>query len=266
MTDSERWASIELPDRDDHAAVEVLHDQLVPEFPHGPRRIGYHHTVDDALAQISPDLGVAVLMPAPDVGQVLHIAGHDRLLPEKATSFQPKPSLGRAHPLAARRMTLPRATSTSTRETVAPPDLKNRRRSAPPTSTMSPSCQVGTDRFTRPDHTAHSSVSTRERRARIRTPARAVARSPPGTSTPCRRSAGRVPRELPTAVHGAVPRWSLRPFGRPGPRSSVLTCTSPPRPTLGAATDSPAVPAHACGKAPVEAQPVDDNWARKGPK
>jgi uncharacterized protein (DUF1015 family) len=94
VTDSERWASIELPDRDDQAAVEVLHDQLVPEFPHGPRRIGYHHTVDDAMAQISPDLGVAVLMPAPDVSQVLHIAGHDRLLPEKATSFQPKPSLG----------------------------------------------------------------------------------------------------------------------------------------------------------------------------
>ncbi len=72
----------------------MLHDQLVPEFPHGPRQIGYHHTVEDALAQIRPDLGVAVLMPAPDVGQVLHIAGHDRLLPEKATSFQPKPSLG----------------------------------------------------------------------------------------------------------------------------------------------------------------------------
>ncbi len=72
----------------------MLHDQLVPEFPHGPRRIGYHHTVEEALAQVSPDLGVAVLMPAPDVGQVLRIAGRDRLLPEKATSFQPKPSLG----------------------------------------------------------------------------------------------------------------------------------------------------------------------------
>ena len=94
LTDSERWASIQLLDNDDQAAVEVLHDQLVPAFPHGPRRIGYHHTVDDALAQVSPDLGVAVLMPAPEVGQVLHIAGHDRLLPEKATSFQPKPSLG----------------------------------------------------------------------------------------------------------------------------------------------------------------------------
>ena len=94
VTDAERWAAIELPIHDDHAAVETLHDQLVPAFPHGPRRISYHHTVDDALAQASPDLGVAVLLPAPDVGQVLRIAGHDRLLPEKATSFQPKPSLG----------------------------------------------------------------------------------------------------------------------------------------------------------------------------
>jgi uncharacterized protein (DUF1015 family) len=94
VTDSERWAAIELSDREDHAAVESLHDQLVPAFPHGPRRTGYHHTVDDALAQVSPDLGVAVLLPAPDVGQVIRIAAHDRLLPEKATSFQPKPSLG----------------------------------------------------------------------------------------------------------------------------------------------------------------------------
>lgn len=94
VTDSERWAAIELPEGHDQAAVEVLHDRLVPAFPHGPRRVSYHHTADDALAQVGPDLGVAMLMPAPEVGQVLHIAGHDRLLPEKATSFQPKPSLG----------------------------------------------------------------------------------------------------------------------------------------------------------------------------
>ena len=33
-------------------------------------------------------------MPAPSVGLVLRVAEADRLLPEKATSFQPKPSLG----------------------------------------------------------------------------------------------------------------------------------------------------------------------------
>ena len=37
---------------------------------------------------------VAVLMPAPDFDLVLKIAADDRLLPEKATSFQPKPSVG----------------------------------------------------------------------------------------------------------------------------------------------------------------------------
>ena len=47
-----------------------------------------------ALAQVRPDIGSAVLLPAPDVDLVLRIAGDDRLLPEKATSFQPKPSLG----------------------------------------------------------------------------------------------------------------------------------------------------------------------------
>jgi uncharacterized protein (DUF1015 family) len=93
-TDSERWAVIHLPLEDERAAAELRHDQLVPAFPHGPRRVGYHHTVEDALNQVSPDLGTAVLMPALDVAHVIRIARHDRLLPEKATSFQPKPSLG----------------------------------------------------------------------------------------------------------------------------------------------------------------------------
>ena len=93
-TDSERWAVLTLPASHEHPVVETLHEQLVPAFPHGPRRVGYHHTVEDALGHVSPDLGLAVLMPAPDVDDVLRIVRHDRLLPEKATSFQPKPSLG----------------------------------------------------------------------------------------------------------------------------------------------------------------------------
>ena len=67
---------------------------MIPALPHGPARIGYHHSVEDTLAQVRPDIGSAVLLPAPDVDLVLRIAGDDRLLPEKATSFQPKPSLG----------------------------------------------------------------------------------------------------------------------------------------------------------------------------
>lgn len=93
-TDGRRWATVTLPRTPDRAAVELLHDRLVPALPHGPRRIGYHHTVEETLAQVGPGTGTAVLLPAPEVDLVLRIAAADRLLPEKATSFQPKPSLG----------------------------------------------------------------------------------------------------------------------------------------------------------------------------
>lgn len=94
VTDSRRWAVITLAAGPDQAAVELLHDLLIPALTQGPRRVGYHHSVEDTLAQAAPDIGVAVLLPAPEVDLVLRIAGDDRLLPEKATSFQPKPSLG----------------------------------------------------------------------------------------------------------------------------------------------------------------------------
>jgi hypothetical protein len=93
-TDGREWVVVDLAVPADRAAVELLHRQLVPALPHGPSRIGYHHTVDDALASADPRSTIAVLMPAPAVDLVLQIAEADRLLPEKATSFQPKPSLG----------------------------------------------------------------------------------------------------------------------------------------------------------------------------
>ncbi len=92
-TDGRRWGVVSLGERPDEAAVEVLHRQIVPALPHGPAAIAYHHTVDEALARARPD-AVSVLMPAPSVDLVLRVAAADRLLPEKATSFQPKPSLG----------------------------------------------------------------------------------------------------------------------------------------------------------------------------
>ncbi|GAA4822256.1 DUF1015 family protein [Nocardioides caeni] len=92
-TDGSTWAIIMLDLDDGEAAVEMLHRRILPELAHGPASIGYHHSVEDALAKARPDQ-VAVLMPAPSVDLVLAIAAQDRLLPEKATSFQPKPSLG----------------------------------------------------------------------------------------------------------------------------------------------------------------------------
>lgn len=92
-SDGRRWAVVGLRVASDEAAVEVLHRQLVPALPHGPTGVGYHHSVDDALGRARGDT-VAVLMPAPSVDLVIRVAEADRLLPEKATSFQPKPSLG----------------------------------------------------------------------------------------------------------------------------------------------------------------------------
>lgn len=93
-TDGRAWAVVSLDPPEGSATVEVLHRRLVPALPHGPRSIGYHHSVEDALAQAHPDHGIALLLPAPTVEQATAIALADRLLPEKATSFQPKPSLG----------------------------------------------------------------------------------------------------------------------------------------------------------------------------
>lgn len=93
-TDGTDWVVVDLQVTEDQAAVEVLHRQLVPALPHGPASIGYHHTVDAALRAADPRSTIAVLMPAPAVDLVQRIAEADRLLPEKATSFQPKPSLG----------------------------------------------------------------------------------------------------------------------------------------------------------------------------
>jgi uncharacterized protein (DUF1015 family) len=93
-TDTRLWATVKLDVPAHRAAVELLHEELVPALPRGPHLIRHHHGVDSALAQLRRGTGVAVLMPAPDVDLVLRIAAADRLLPEKATSFQPKPSVG----------------------------------------------------------------------------------------------------------------------------------------------------------------------------
>ncbi len=78
-------------DRD--AAVSWLHDRVLPRLPREPTRIEHHHNVDDALAATSAS-SPAVLLPSPDFEQVRALVESGGLLPEKATSFQPKPSLG----------------------------------------------------------------------------------------------------------------------------------------------------------------------------
>jgi uncharacterized protein (DUF1015 family) len=93
-TDGTDWGVITWAVTGDRAAVEVLHDLVIPALEPGPRRVGFHHSVEEALTRVRSSRGVAVLMPAPDFELVDRIARAGRLLPEKATSFQPKPSAG----------------------------------------------------------------------------------------------------------------------------------------------------------------------------
>jgi len=93
-TDGHGWAGLRLTPDPDRTAVEMLHQDLLPALARRPTSVGHHHAVDDALTAVQQRPGVAVLMPAPDFGQVLRISEADRLLPEKATSFQPKPNVG----------------------------------------------------------------------------------------------------------------------------------------------------------------------------
>jgi uncharacterized protein (DUF1015 family) len=93
-TDGDAWATVRLTVPRNRAAVEVLHDEVLSGLALEPSRVHYHHTVEDALEQMARARGIALLLPAPDFDLVLRIVATDRLLPEKATSFQPKPHVG----------------------------------------------------------------------------------------------------------------------------------------------------------------------------
>ncbi len=76
------------------AVVQLVDDVLLARLPHPPARVTYAHSVAHALDQVRPGRTVAALLPAVDLDLVVEVASAGGLLPEKATSFQPKPSLG----------------------------------------------------------------------------------------------------------------------------------------------------------------------------
>lgn len=94
-TDGHSWTALRLPAHTTRAAVQLLHQDLLPALPRGPRRVSYHHDVEAALRSARRGANcVAVLLPAPEARQVLELATAGELLPEKATSFHPKPGFG----------------------------------------------------------------------------------------------------------------------------------------------------------------------------
>lgn len=93
LTDGEAWHTVAPRDLAQQAAVAWLHERVLPLLPHPVRAVQHHHNVDDALEASSPS-SPAVLLPSPAFEQVQALIESGGLLPEKATSFQPKPSLG----------------------------------------------------------------------------------------------------------------------------------------------------------------------------
>jgi hypothetical protein len=91
LTDGTDWATLTVPDAT-RPAVDWLHAELLPCLRREVR-VRYHHNADSALGAARRGT-VAVLMPAPDFDQVLEASAAGSLLPEKATSFQPKPNVG----------------------------------------------------------------------------------------------------------------------------------------------------------------------------
>ena len=93
LTDGERWVSVRPHGLDGRALVAWLHDSLLPATRGSAPLVTHHHSVEDALATAAAG-APAVLLPSPDFDQVRALVEAGGLLPEKATSFQPKPSLG----------------------------------------------------------------------------------------------------------------------------------------------------------------------------
>jgi uncharacterized protein (DUF1015 family) len=93
ITDGARWALAYVPAHRG-TVVEFLHDVLLPALPRGPRAVSHHPDEEDAVAAARRRRGTALLLPPPTFEQVLDAALAGRLLPEKATSFQPKPHVG----------------------------------------------------------------------------------------------------------------------------------------------------------------------------
>ena len=94
LTDGQRWATVRFDVPRGTAMVQLVDDLLLAGLPRRPSRLGFAHSVGQALEQVKPGRVTAALLPAVDLDLVVEVVRTGGLLPEKATSFQPKPSLG----------------------------------------------------------------------------------------------------------------------------------------------------------------------------
>lgn len=92
-TDGAKWITVDATSASAaSSAVEHLHHRVLPHLEH-PAQVRHHHTVDDAMSHAAPE-SPAVILPAPEYALLDRAMAAGTILPEKATSFQPKPNLG----------------------------------------------------------------------------------------------------------------------------------------------------------------------------
>ena len=91
LHDGQHWATLR-PTGASPLLVTAVHETLLPAWKVREERLVFHHTAAEALARAGQ--GLAVLLPAPTFDQVASSARSGQLLPQKATSFQPKPHVG----------------------------------------------------------------------------------------------------------------------------------------------------------------------------
>lgn len=93
MTDGSSWHSVTDPEHcAERATIHHLHEVTMPLL-RGRPQVTYHHTAEEALG-LAGAQRTAVLLPAPEPDLLEAAADRGELLPEKATSFQPKPNVG----------------------------------------------------------------------------------------------------------------------------------------------------------------------------
>ena len=94
LTDGERWATVRVPLEPGTTVVQRVEEILLAGLSRRPSRVTFAHSAAQALSEAGPRRVTAALLPAVDFDVVVDVVGSGALLPEKATSFQPKPSLG----------------------------------------------------------------------------------------------------------------------------------------------------------------------------
>jgi uncharacterized protein (DUF1015 family) len=74
--------------------AELLHSVVFPAWSIGEDRVGYHHSVEQAVRSARHGDGVAVVLHPATVAEVMAVARAGKVMPRKSTSFGPKPRTG----------------------------------------------------------------------------------------------------------------------------------------------------------------------------